>query len=157
MKVKEESIIMPLPDDELIQSFEEYHEVELPEDYKEFLKKYSGAIPEERNFKNKKGYTFVVERFLCLLEGPIKDQKNGEYDIGVVITQLDDRIVVDEDATGSCVIPIAALFSGNFLCLDFRKRKVPSVAVWLHEESEEFEPVLVKVAKDFTQFINMLS
>jgi len=50
MRVKEESIILPLPDDELIDSFEDYYGVILPEDFKAFLKQKNGAIPETRGF-----------------------------------------------------------------------------------------------------------
>ena len=51
---------------------------------------------------------------------------------------------------------IAALFAGNFLCLDYRTSDVPSIAIWFHEESDEYSPSLVKIADSFSEFIEML-
>ena len=51
MKLQNETIIMPLPDDSLIEYFEDsYGPFVLPEDYKMFLKKYNGVVPETRVF-----------------------------------------------------------------------------------------------------------
>lgn len=52
---------------------------------------------------------------------------------------------------------IGSIFAGDFVCLDFRRNKEnPSVCVWSHEESGEFEPVLYKVADNFTEFLESL-
>ena len=158
MKLQNETIIMPLPEDSLIEYFEDsYGPFVLPEDYKMFLKKYNGVVPETRVF-DFHDYEYVVEQFLCLLERPIEDPINGMYEIRVVMTQLDERLQdgFDEDATGYQVVPIAALFAGNFLCLDYRTSDVPSIAIWFHEESEEYSPEMVKIADSFSEFLDML-
>ena len=158
MKVKTQTIVMPLPDESLIKSFEEYYGPFIfPEDYRRFLKEYNGVIPETRVF-NYHDYEYVVERFLCLLDDDTEDYQNSPYDIGVIITQLDDRLLDewDEDETGYKIIPIAALFAGNFVCLDYRTNDIPSIAIWFHEESDEFNPCLVKIADSFSEFIEML-
>ncbi|WPC42735.1 SMI1/KNR4 family protein [Clostridium sp. JS66] len=72
MKIKEDSIILPLPGDEVISSFEEYCGVKLPKEYKEFLKINNGAIPKTNTF-NYEGREYLIERFLCLLESPESD------------------------------------------------------------------------------------
>lgn len=55
------------------------------------------------------------------------------------------------------LLPIAALFAGDFLCLDFRDGKeIPSVCVWSHEESDIDEPVAYEVANNFEEFCEML-
>jgi len=74
----------------------------------------------------------------------------------VVLSQIDTRLTDDENLIGANVIPIAALFAGDFVCLDFRNSETPSVVVWFHEESDELSPVTTKVAEDFTEFLNML-
>ncbi len=74
------------------------------------------------------------------------------------MAQIDERLVDYEDADecAATLVPFAGLFAGDFVCLDYRKRDIPSVVVWLHEESEEFSPVTIKVAETFKDFINML-
>lgn len=155
MKFKKESIVLPLPDNQIISSFEEYCEVELPEDYKEFLKVNNGAIPQANTF-NHGGIEYLIERFLCLLESPESDETYGWYDLEVVLSQIDTRLTDNEDLVGAEVIPFAALFSGDFVCLDFRGNKKPSICIWFHEESDDFKPVTINVAEKFTEFLKML-
>ena len=155
MKVKEDSIILPLPDDGIISSFQEYCRVELPEEYKEFLKVNNGAIPQTRTF-NQGSREYLIERFLCLLESPESDETYGWYDLEVVLSQIDTRLTDDENLVGANVIPFAALFAGDFVCLDFRENTKPSISVWFHEESDDFKPVTIKVAESFSEFLKML-
>lgn len=154
MKLREDSDF-PVPDQNLLKKFAEFAEVILPEDYKLFLSKYNGAIPITNVFWHK-GADYVVERFLCLLENQRDYGIKGCYDVEVVMAQLDDRIADDEDSSGWPIIPIAALFGGDMVCLDFRESKNPSVVVWFHEESEELNPVTTKVADSFTEFLSIL-
>lgn len=155
MKIKENSIILPLPNDEVISSFEEYCRIELPEEYKKFLKVNNGAIPYTNSF-NHEGRDYLIERFLCLLESPESDEIYGWYDLEVVLSQIDTRLTDDENLVGANVIPFAALFAGDFVCLDFRENEKPSVSVWFHEESDELKPVTIKVAESFDEFLKML-
>ena len=96
MKIENNSIVTPLPTDELIEAFENDSRVELPQDYKCFLKKYNGAIPETNMFTFKRR-KYLVERFLCLLENYKDDYQNGPYEMRVIITQLDARLLEEED------------------------------------------------------------
>ncbi|WP_260506015.1 SMI1/KNR4 family protein [Priestia aryabhattai] len=72
---------------------------------------------------------YMIDRFLCILN--ITGERDDEYyDIGVVRTQLDERIVFDENLVGTELLPIAVLFAGDFVCLDYRgSRDNPSVCV----------------------------
>jgi len=155
MKVKENSIILPLPDDEVISSFEEYCRVELPKEYKEFLKVNNGAIP-QTNIFNYGGREYLIERFLCLLESAESEETFGWYDLEVVLSQIDTRLTDDENLVGANIIPFAALFAGDFVCLDLRDNKKPSILVWFHEESDDLKPVTIKVAENFVEFLKML-
>ncbi|WP_080874115.1 SMI1/KNR4 family protein [Oceanobacillus timonensis] len=111
MKFKSESIISPLPDDALLSKKEGKWKINLPETYKEFIKKYNGGIPIKDCFKcNNRMY--VIDRFLGILK-ITGDIDNEYYDIGVVKTQLDDRIVFDENLVGTELLPIAVLFAGD--------------------------------------------
>ena len=155
MSQQDQSIIYPLPNDALLQEREVAWKVRLPDDYKEFIKNENGLIPSKRYFhfgNNEK----VIDRFLAILA--ISGEKPEEvYDIGVVSTQLEGRIVFDEDYVGMQLIPIAALFGGDFVCLNYVKdSENPSICIWYHEESYELEPAIELVANNFAEFLDML-
>ena len=155
MPQQDQSIIYPLPTDALLQEREVAWKVQLPEDYKKFIKNENALIPSKRYFhfgNNEK----VIDRFLAILA--ISGEKPEEvYDIGVVSTQLEGRIVFDEDYVGMQLIPIAALFGGDFLCLNYiEDPENPSICIWHHEESYELEPAIEFVANNFTVFSDML-
>lgn len=155
MKIKQESIIYPLPSDELLSKEEGFWRVELPLEYKDFIKLNNGGIPETRSFIcNDKSY--VITRFLCILAEPTENDF-GIFDIDATKSQLDERLIDDEDLVGVALLPIAVLFAGDFLCLDFREsRNNPSVCVWDHANSGEFAPVSYRVADSFKEFLKML-
>lgn len=155
MTQQDQVIIYPLPTDALLQEREVAWKVRLPEDYKEFVKNENGLIPSKRYFHfgdNEK----VIDRFLVILA--ISSEKPEEvYDIGVVSTQLEGRIVFDEDYVGMQLIPIATLFGGDFVCLNYvEDPENPSMCIWYHEESNELEPAIELVANSFTEFLEML-
>ena len=155
MSQQDQSIIYPLPNDALLHEIEVAWKVRLPDDYKEFIKNENGLMPSKRYFHfgdNEK----VIDRFLAILA--ISGEKPEEvYDIGVVSTQLEGRIVFDEDYVGMQLIPIAALFGGDFVCLNYVKdSENPSICIWYHEESYELEPAIELVANNFTEFLDML-
>ena len=155
MYQQNQSIIYPLPTDALLLEREVVWRVKLPDDYKEFIKKENGGIPSKRYFHfehNEK----VIDRFLAILA--ISGEKTEEdYDIGVVSTQLEGRIVFDEDNVGMQLIPIAALFGGDFVCLNYvEDSEKPSICIWYHEESYELEPAIEFLANNFTEFLAML-
>ena len=155
MKVKEDSIVLPLPTEQLIAENEEDWNQKLPLDYKEFIMKYNGATPMENTFECV-GHEYMVARFLCILEN-IKDTDEGWYDISVVESGICERLSSNGDFVGAEIIPIAELYAGDFLCIDFREdRENPELCVWDHEESGELEPVTYKVADSFTEFVSIL-
>ena len=155
MTQKEQVIISYMPTDALLHEREVVWRVKLPDDYKEFIKKENGLIPTKRYFHfghNEK----VIDRFLAILA--ISGEKAEEaYDIGVVSTQLEGRIIFDEDYVGLQLIPIAALFGGDFVCLNYiEDPENPSICIWYHEESYELEPAVEFVANSFSEFLDML-
>ncbi|MED1436630.1 SMI1/KNR4 family protein [Bacillus mycoides] len=155
MKINKESIIYPIPDKDLITRVEENFEIKFPVDFTDFILKNNGAIPITRFFKYKSN-RYVVDRFLCLLDNPDENDR-GMYDIKVVFSQLDERIVSDEDSTGAELVPFAALFAGNFVCLDYSESKTnPTICIWYNEDSSEFEPVTEKIADNVNDFLSML-
>lgn len=155
MTQEDQSMIYPLPTNVLLQEREVAWRVKLPDDYKEFIKNENGLIPSKRYFhfgNNEK----VVERFLCVLE-ITKDNPLGRYDIDVVMSQLDERLFVHEDILGFELIPIATLFGGDFVCLNYvEDSENPSICIWYHEKSYELELAVEFVANNFAEFLDML-
>ncbi|PAD90033.1 SMI1/KNR4 family protein [Shouchella clausii] len=156
MEFKDGSIIYPLPDDTLLSEKEVKWRINLPEMYKEFIKKYNGGTPIKGSFKCNNHY-YAIDRFLCILK--VTGERDDEYyDIGVVRTQLDERIVFDENLVGTELLPIAVLFAGDFVCLDYRNNvEEPIVCVWNHEESSDLNPVTYIISNSFEEFLNMLT
>ena len=155
MPQKDQSIIYPLLTDALLQEREVAWKVQLPDDYKNFIMRKNGFLPSKNSF-SLKNRSFLIERFLCVLENT-KDNPLGVYDIDVVMSQLDERLFVHEDILGFELVPIAALFGGDFLCLNYIEDPAhPSMCIWYHEESYELDPAIEFVANNFTEFLDML-
>lgn len=155
MNIQSDSVIYPIPDKGLIKRVEESFEIKFPVDFIDFIFKYNGAIPITRFFQYKSN-RYVVDRFLCLLDNP-GESDSGMYDIKVVFSQLDERIISDGDSTGAELVPFAALFAGNFVCLDYSENKTnPTICIWNNEDSGEFEPVTEKIANNINDFLGML-
>ena len=155
MYKQNQSIIYPLPTDALLQEREVAWRVKLPDDYKEFIMRKNG-FRLSKNLYSVTNRSFLIERFLCILENT-KDNPLGMYDIDVVMSQLDERLFVHEDILGFELIPIAALFGGDFVCLNYvEDSEKPSICIWYHEESYELEPAIEFLANNFTEFLAML-
>ncbi len=151
MEIKSDTTLTP-PTVDRIKRFEKMYRVKLPIDYVEFLGRGNGGVPIENIFDADRRER-VLESFLCLLDDPQNDSANGWRDITVVLSQIDERLIDDENLVGMNVIPIAVLFGGDFLCLDFRfSPDAPAIAVWDHERSDEFSPHLEVVADSFSEF-----
>ena len=155
MYQQNQSIIYPLPTDALLQEREVAWRVKLPDDYKKFIMRNNGFRP-SKNLFSLRNRSFLIERFLCILENT-KDNPLGMYDIDVVMSQLDERLFVHEDILGFELIPIVALYGGDFLCLNYLEdTENPSICIWYNEESYELEPAIELVAINFTEFLVML-
>lgn len=155
MIMKLDTIVKPLPTDFLINKYEGFWKLKLPEGFISFIKSYNGVVVEGAEFKgsNRK---YMIERFLCMVDD-IENNPMGIYDIDVVFSQIGERLTENEDLLGAEVLPIANVFAGDFICLDFRESKYePTVCVWDHEESEVFEPVTYKISDSFSDFLDML-
>lgn len=147
--------VLPPPSEIHVKEVESYYGITLPEDYRSFLTSANGGTPMRRQFRLD-GNEKVIERFLPLLDNAGEDSKNGWADVEVVASQLDSRLAVDPDGDAIDLIPIAALFAGDFLVLDYRDRDAPSIGVWDHEASTDFEPVVETVSDSFSEFLEKL-
>ncbi len=140
--------------EERLNKVEQFNRIIFPEEYKTLIRLNNGGRP-EKNILLALENEFVIERFLSFIEYP-NESEYGDYDISVVLTQLDDRLSDNLDLLGNELIPIASMFGGNFVCINYKNRVKPNIVVWFHEESDKFSPVVKEVAVDFNSFINML-
>ena len=155
MLYEKDSVIEPIPTDEDINKREQSWRLKLPIDYIDFIKKYNACIPVEKSF-DCNNHSYAIVRFLGILSN-WSDSELGWYDISVVASGIEERLTDNEDLVGLELLPIAELFAGDYLCLNFKSNKeVPTVCVWNHEESDEFMPVIYEVADSFKEFIDML-
>ncbi len=155
MKFKENSIL-PIPPASRLSKFEAYYRINLPEDYRKFLEIGNCGIPIKNIFQHENTER-LVERFLCMMEDPNSIPSKGTYDISVVITQIEDRLADNDDLIGMNIIPIAYLFGGDFICLDFRGNvNNPKVMLWDHNLSDELSPHVELVSNNFTNFLEKL-
>ena len=135
---------------------EENYGLMLPEAYVSLLRQSNGGVPTRPCFMLE-GHERLIERFLCILDDPQSDDEHGMYDARVVWTQVSERLTADPDEVGASVLPIAALFAGDLLCLDFREDPVdPAVVVWEHEQSPDFHPHFIRAADTLPAFLQML-
>lgn len=155
MTIQENTIITPLPTVALLQMREEKWHITLPNDYRDFLMKNNGGVPNELSFICN-SHSYAVTRFLCVLED-YKNSQLGWYDISVVVSQIEERLTDNLDLIGVEMLPIAELFAGDYICLDYRTDKNnPSICIWSHDQSAEFAPVTYPVADSFAKFLSML-
>jgi hypothetical protein len=147
--------VLPAPSEEHVRDVEDYYGISFPEDYLELLKAANGGVPLRRQFHlgNRER---MIERFLPVLDDAGNDEKHGWADVEVVASQLDSRLATDPDGENIDLIPIAALFAGDFLVLDYSKGEPPTIAVWNHEASTDFAPVVEAVAGDLASFLGSL-
>ena len=71
-------------------------------------------------------------------------RKLAGSDIDVVLTAKGELMNEEEDIIGTDVVPIAKLAGDDYICLDYRKKRGITVAIWYGGESEEFHPVCAK-------------
>jgi hypothetical protein len=148
---------MPAPHESRVRQFERSWGVRLPASLRRLLLFSNGAVPTRRNFRQSNRRR-SLERLLPLLDDPTAARCDGWYDISVVISQIEDRLIEDPNMTGTDVVPIGALFGGDFVCLSYRDgTDEPTVVVWDHERSEEGAPHFEQVAENLEGFLAKLS
>ncbi len=117
--------------------------------YLTHLQRCNGGKPRKRYF-DMPGNTKVITRFLCMIDNLSADPSHKGYDVGVVLSQIFDRLLDSQ-------VPFAELFAGDMLCFDQSGGEaVPRVVVWNHEGSQEGQPSMIPVASNFIEFLKML-
>ena len=122
MRMDVNTIVVPLPGDDLLDAVERSFRVSFPESYRHFIKEHNGAVPITNMFSmNQQEY--IIEKFLCILDDSESDPINGWYDIEVTITQIGDRLTDNEDLVGMNVVPIERFFQEILFVWILEKQK----------------------------------
>jgi SMI1-KNR4 cell-wall len=146
---------LPPPPEVRIERLEASFERPLPPSYIAFIKAHNGAKLANPELPAAFGGR-VIERFLPIVSDPAIDA-DGWADVAVVATQLDSRLAPSVDTRGFALVPIAALFGGDFLVLDYRNSAdQPAVSVWYHDTSDDFAPDVRVIADSFENFLELL-
>ncbi len=152
----EKNTTIPAPTSLELKDFNEEYEIELPNDYCNFLEIGNCGVPIKKVF-NHKSNELLILRFLCVVDDNDLFPEICDFDIGVVMAQIEDRLTNDENKTGADILPIAYLFGGDFVCLDFRQDPVnPNIVYWDHNQSAPISPYTENITDNFTNFLNML-
>ncbi|MDR7246928.1 SMI1/KNR4 family protein [Priestia megaterium] len=133
MRIVKNSIIYPLPQDQDIAKLEGSFRVQLPNEYKEFLKRYNGCKVVDSTPLTTVNKRCEIERFLGIVKD-FSDHPYGVYDIGCCETSLGEQ-------------------GRNF----YDDKNNPSVDFLDYEESYECDPATSKIADTFQAFLSMLS
>ena len=130
-----------------LKELESYYEISFPQNFIDFLNIVNGLSYKDLFSQPEK---YAIDRFLVIT-------KDNPYDIAVVMTQIESRLAEDPEQIGINLIPIAACFSGDFICLDFRNSKSePSVCIWYHDNSDEFKPATKTIFDKYNEFIEYI-
>lgn len=136
--------------DEYVADTEEMLMLDFTPDFIAFLHEHNGGIPKKQYFPLDEDVK-VVERFLCMCPDYEDRPEFGQFDIGVVWSQIEDRL-------NDYLVPFAAVYPGDFLCFDHEEdEKNPKVVLWDHNRSLEDEPFTYAVADNFRTFLSMLT
>jgi hypothetical protein len=131
----------PLENVSLISSFQEKYGVIFPDDFKACVLEHNGSRPRPNIFDVSSRKELVAKSLLSF-------NKNDSDNIWETNDQLNVKL-------SNLVIAIMSDQFGNYICLDYRNRKVPSIIFWDHELSYTNPNDCLKyVADTFGDFIN---
>lgn len=147
--------ILPPPAVDRLKRFENYYGLKFPKSYIDFLNTLNATELLDKEIHTAAG-DFLIHRFLTFVSD-LKSDPDGWADVSVVATQLDWGLGESGTLRGLDLVPIAFLFAGNYLVLDYRTDSIePSVSYWDHEQSEEDSPYTEPVASSFASFLELL-
>jgi hypothetical protein len=148
---------LPAPSEARLIEFEAENGVVLPTDYRAFLRRNNAARLATPVFSDGVRERLVI-RMLGILDEERAAGPEGWADIDVVVSQIGTRLCDGPNAVYPTLLPIAELFAGDFVCLDFRRTPgAPGVVIWDHERSDDFRPVTIPLAPSFTAFARLLT
>lgn len=121
---------------------------ELPEDYKKFLLENNGGQPVPPFFPiagSKENPFSLVHEFFGLFRA--RNSSDLRWNYNIYFRRLPSELIA-----------IATDDSGNKICISVRKKDYGSIFFWDHEYEGkyELETSIIKIARDFTDFLGIL-
>ncbi len=128
-----------------VEEFEAKIDLTLPEEYKNFLLKFNGGIPEKNRVKSKyqDDLVFQITEF---------------FGIGVKEDLFLNAEAYSDRLPSKC-IAIASIEGGNLLCLNLAQENYGSLYFWDHEEVSEVDisiSELNEVSHSFKDFLTLI-
>ena len=133
---------------EQVAKVERMADLAVPESFIQYCQSRNGGIPISASLQVGEDTT-AIEKFLCFIDDYRSDPSKGMFDVGVVWSQIEDRL-------NEYLLPFAALFAGDYLCFDTSSETGEAVVFWDHERSQVDEPVTVPIADTFIEFLEKL-
>lgn len=118
---------------------EQYFKVELPQDFKEFIKINDGANP---NLKALDFSGMVEKVFSGLL--PVREENDYSEPIIDIIEDLEENLP-------SFILPFGEDPFGNLYCFDYRNVVTPIIVYWDHDLDLDEPKQFLLVANSFTE------
>lgn len=142
--------------DSSIFELESFCRVKLPHSFIEFFRNNNGVAFEGLTYDIDNEERLIEQTLLITNDSNLSDDIM-QYEIKVVLAQIEERLTDNEDLVGAELLPFAHVFGGDFLCLNFKDSDIePSVVLWDHNESDELSPVFVLVSDSFEAFVERL-
>lgn len=127
---------------ESLESFEAYHNLKLPKDYREFLLMYNGGYP------NPGIYTIGDEQGESVL--------NIFYGIGDMYDNLEKKFDIFDEILEIGFIPIADDPSGNQICIGMNGEHFGRIYHWAHDEENDELDNMYFIANSLNEFLMSL-
>jgi cell wall assembly regulator SMI1 len=126
-----------------ISRIESILERSLPEDFKAWLRRYNGAIPNPSELLLPDGSIFDINSFISFSENDTKEN---------VLLLLD----IYRDRLPAGLLPIADDGTGNYVCFRYGAGKTsPDIVLWFHEEADP-SCAIMPIASSFTDLIQRI-
>ncbi|MET2871804.1 SMI1/KNR4 family protein [Exiguobacterium profundum] len=129
-------LVKPLKSEQLIQDFEEKHDIEFPRSYKDIVKEHNNGRPRPNVFDTQDSKQRVAKSLLSF-DPEAKESIWGTYDT------MSDRLPAD-------TFPFMIDQFGNYVCFYYDPLKEEPTIVFWDEELQKSE----KISDTFTLFLD---
>lgn len=130
-------LVKPLKSEQLIQNFEEKHDIEFPSSYRDIVTDHNNGRPRPNVFDTQDSKERVAKSLLSF-DPEAKESIWGTYDT------MSGRLPAD-------TIPFMIDQFGNYVCFYYDSLKEEPAIVFWDEESQSIE----KVSETFTTFLGL--
>ena len=125
-----------------LNSFENKHNITLPQDYRDFLLEYNGGYPLTGTYKISEE---IGESILNIF-----------YGIGSMYDNLEKKFDIFDEILDIGFIPIADDPSGNQICIGINQEYFGQIYHWAHDEEQDGMKNMYFLANNIDEFLDNL-